>query len=196
MESLRCLYCFYLENSPKMEEYFESFSSESEEYESEEEMDLESDSNQEQKLEHPKTVHKECCKSFNYSLQKYYEYVGSDAQPTKSDLDLYLEEPVLMLPWTQDFNILRWWRVASTKYPVLSRMARDILAIPFSIATSYEAYYTTERHVDEGVISIKTPKLLNALLCTRSWSSRQGLSISILAAAQTINGGTGDEAQS
>ena len=47
-------------------------------------------------------------------LQDYQQFIESTNQPLKSELDMYLEEPVL--PWTQDFNILSWWRAASPRY--------------------------------------------------------------------------------
>ncbi|CAN6551187.1 unnamed protein product [Malus baccata var. baccata] len=100
-------------------------------------------------------------------LQAYQQFVEQDIQPTKrSDLDSYLEEPVLT--WSKDFNALTWWRTAGAKYPTLARMARDLLAIPVSVATSFEAFYTEPRPVDERVAFLK-PDFLNALMCTRSW---------------------------
>ncbi|KAL2893351.1 Zinc finger BED domain-containing protein RICESLEEPER 2 [Bienertia sinuspersici] len=84
----------------------------------------------------------------------------------KSDLDLYLEDPIL--PWTENFSVLHWWKDNDVKYPQLSRMARDFLAIPMSVATSYDAYYTEPRVADCKLSSLK-PVLANALKCTRSW---------------------------
>ncbi|KAH7852913.1 hypothetical protein Vadar_030874 [Vaccinium darrowii] len=66
----------------------------------------------------------------------------------KSDLDRYLEEPGLS--WTQDFKVLKWWKAESPKYPMLSKMARDFLAIPMSVATSDGAFNTIPREVDSS----------------------------------------------
>ncbi|KAL7252281.1 hypothetical protein ACSBR1_014014 [Camellia fascicularis] len=99
-------------------------------------------------------------------LQDYQQFIQSTSQPPKSEVDWYLEEPVL--PWSDHFNILKWWRAASPKYPVLSRMARDLLSIPLSVVTSYDAYYTKEREIDRRLIS-SGPVVMNALMCTRSW---------------------------
>ncbi|KAM7488010.1 hypothetical protein LguiB_025494 [Lonicera macranthoides] len=100
-------------------------------------------------------------------LDEYNEFIQSNSQPQKSELELYLEEPVL--PWSKDFNLLNWWRVASPKYPTLSKVARDLLAIPFSLATSYDAYYYNDfRRADMSLVGLK-PDLMNALKCTRSW---------------------------
>ncbi|EXB75666.1 Putative AC transposase [Morus notabilis] len=84
----------------------------------------------------------------------------------KSELDWYLEEPVL--PWSEDLSVLNWWRISSVRYPTLSTMARDILAVPISLATSYEAFYAELRPVDRCLTRLD-PDLMNALSCTRSW---------------------------
>ncbi|CAO2831928.1 unnamed protein product [Amaranthus hypochondriacus] len=99
---------------------------------------------------------KEYCKSMQ----------SADDKVLKSDLDLYLEEPVF--PWKENFSVLHWWKDNCCKYPRLSSMARYFLAIPLSVVTSYEAYYTEPREVDWTVVSLK-PKLMNAVMCTRSW---------------------------
>ncbi|KAK9934045.1 hypothetical protein M0R45_021206 [Rubus argutus] len=102
-------------------------------------------------------------------LQDYHQCIQLSNQPTKkSDLDYCLEEPIL--PWSQKFSALTWWKTAGAKYPTLSRMARDFLGIPVSLATSYDAFYTEPRPVDEHMIRLK-PNLANALMCTRSWCS-------------------------
>ena len=48
----------------------------------------------------------------------------------KSELDMYLEENFESTE--ESFDILIWWRTHAEKYPVLSTMARDFLAIPLS----------------------------------------------------------------
>ncbi|VFQ88900.1 unnamed protein product [Cuscuta campestris] len=86
---------------------------------------------------------------------------------SKCDLDLYLEEPVLAREGK--FKVLKWWKAESPKYPNVSKVAREVLAIPVSVATSYDAYYHVEnRH---PVVSIVTtgPQLMNAIMCCRSW---------------------------
>ncbi|KHG04676.1 Putative AC9 transposase [Gossypium arboreum] len=44
--------------------------------------------------------------------------------------DLYLREPLLSIA----ADILSWWRVNSQKFPTLTKMARDQLAMPVSIS--------------------------------------------------------------
>ncbi|KAK8978560.1 hypothetical protein V6N11_055548 [Hibiscus sabdariffa] len=49
----------------------------------------------------------------------------------KSELDRYLEEPLLPLDGAF-FDILGWWRFKSQTFPILGRIVRDLLAIPVS----------------------------------------------------------------
>ncbi|KAF2299659.1 hypothetical protein GH714_002242 [Hevea brasiliensis] len=93
-------------------------------------------------------------------LQEYQQFVEANNYPAKSDLDLYLEDGVLT--WSQDFDTLCWWRAASPKYPVLSSIACDFLAISVSVVTGLEAYYTIEREIGPRLASLK-PDLMKAL---------------------------------
>ncbi|RLM78248.1 zinc finger BED domain-containing protein RICESLEEPER 2-like [Panicum miliaceum] len=56
----------------------------------------------------------------------------------KSELDAYLEEELVRED--ENFEILSWWKTNSNKYPVLSVMARDVLAIPLSTISSESAF--------------------------------------------------------
>lgn len=102
-------------------------------------------------------------------LEDYQQFVNANSHAPRSELDWYLEEPVR--PWDQDFNILKWWKTERPKYPTLSKMARDLLSIPFSVLTSYDAYYTEQRLIDRRLLSSRSD-LMNALMCTRSWHQR------------------------
>ncbi|GAU34710.1 hypothetical protein TSUD_29520 [Trifolium subterraneum] len=46
------------------------------------------------------------------------------------------------------FDLLNWWKVNSTKYPILGQMARDILAIPLSTVASESAFSTGVSEAD------------------------------------------------
>ena len=47
-------------------------------------------------------------------------------------------------------------------------MARDLLAIPISIVTSYGAYHTTARQIDWTLMS-SGHDIMGALMSARSW---------------------------
>ncbi|CAA2990914.1 zinc finger BED domain-containing RICESLEEPER 1-like [Olea europaea subsp. europaea] len=101
--------------------------------------------------------------------QEYSEFVQSNNQSKKSDLDSYLEEPVL--PWDENFNVLLWWKSEAPKYPNVSKIARDFLAIPISVATSHDAYYYLENRPPDHHVITSGAEMMNALMCCRSWKS-------------------------
>ncbi|KAL1202644.1 Zinc finger BED domain-containing protein DAYSLEEPER [Cardamine amara subsp. amara] len=100
-------------------------------------------------------------------FQEFLKFEGSSREFDESELDSYLKEPVM--EWNKDFNALEWWREEGQKYPILSRVARDILSIPISRATSFDAYVADKRECPEFVVSMKA-KLVNAMMCSKSWS--------------------------
>ena len=59
----------------------------------------------------------------------------------KTELDHYLEEGVL--PRTNDFDILLWWKLNGVKYPTLQAIAKDVLAIPILTVASESAFSTS-----------------------------------------------------
>ncbi|KAL5560920.1 hypothetical protein UlMin_030667 [Ulmus minor] len=63
----------------------------------------------------------------------------------KSELDKYLEEPIM--PRSTEFDILIWWKTNGIKYLLLSSIARDILAIPVTTVASESAFSTGGRVV-------------------------------------------------
>jgi hypothetical protein len=91
------------------------------------------------------------------------------SQITKSDLDRYLEEA--LLPRIPDFDILKWWKVNALKYPTLSRMARDVLAIPVSTVgrTSVFSSAGSEARMLDDYRSSLHPETLEALFCAKDW---------------------------
>ena len=49
----------------------------------------------------------------------------------KSDLEIYFNG--IVLEEEGDLNLLRWWKINSERFPLLFRMAHDILAVLISI---------------------------------------------------------------
>ena len=45
----------------------------------------------------------------------------------------------------KDFNIFTWWKASSSRYPTISKMARDVLSIPVSTVASKSAFNTGGR---------------------------------------------------
>ncbi|KAL9250057.1 Zinc finger BED domain-containing protein [Drosera capensis] len=86
---------------------------------------------------------------------------------TKSELEQYFEEAALSL-WTDDFDILQWWRSNKSRFPILSRMAADLLSIPVATVTPGHVFDTRKMKLDSYHCSLK-PETLEALICTKEW---------------------------
>ncbi|CAK8564808.1 unnamed protein product [Lathyrus sativus] len=84
----------------------------------------------------------------------------------KNELERYLEDGVE--DDSPTFNILTWWKGKTNKYHVLSRIARDILAIPVSTVSSESAFSTGGRVLDSFRSSLN-PSTVEALICTQNW---------------------------
>ncbi|XP_019194886.1 PREDICTED: zinc finger BED domain-containing protein RICESLEEPER 2-like [Ipomoea nil] len=52
----------------------------------------------------------------------------------QTELDMYLSEGIV--EEEEYFDILGWWKINSARFPVLSKLARDVLAIPISTVAS------------------------------------------------------------
>ncbi|PHT35667.1 Glutamine--tRNA ligase [Capsicum baccatum] len=85
---------------------------------------------------------------------------GSGAGNSNLELDKYLAKDTEV--GTSDFNVLLWWKYNSARFPFLSEMARDILAIPISSVASECAFSTGGRVLDSFRSSL-TSKLVEAL---------------------------------
>ncbi|RXI03968.1 hypothetical protein DVH24_038242 [Malus domestica] len=85
---------------------------------------------------------------------------------TKSELRKYLDEE--RLERKQELDILSRWKVDQFHYPVLSRLACDVLTILVSIVTS-ESVFSIGARVIHQYRSCLLPETIQALLCTRDW---------------------------
>jgi hypothetical protein len=91
------------------------------------------------------------------------------SQPAKCELEQYLEES--LTPRIQEFDILNWWKLNTVKFPTLSKMARDILAIPMSMVSSGSSIFsagTGNRMLDDYRSSLR-PETVEALVCAKDW---------------------------
>lgn len=94
----------------------------------------------------------------------------------KSDLEIYLNESVL--EEERDLDLLRWWKVNSERFPLLSRMACDVLAVPASTVAS-ESCFSTGGRVLDAFRSSLTPKIVKALICTQDWLKLSSTDMSV-----------------
>ncbi|KAM0906297.1 hypothetical protein ACQ4PT_016860 [Festuca glaucescens] len=84
----------------------------------------------------------------------------------KSELDTYLDESCE--EDTLDFDVLGWWKKSAVKFPILSSMARDFLAIPLSTVASESAFSCGGRILGDTRSSL-APEMLQALVCAKDW---------------------------
>ena len=104
--------------------------------------------------------------SFRAKLHMKKQKNDSGSLGVKSELDKYLLED--QEPESEDFDILSWWKVNSPRFPVLSQLARDVLAIPMSSVASECAFSTGGRILDPFRSSL-TPKCVQCLICVQDW---------------------------
>lgn len=68
-------------------------------------------------------------------------------QDSSNEVELYLKEKVenpIFLKGTE-YDILGWWKINSSKFPVLSDIARDVLAMQVSSVASESAFSISGR---------------------------------------------------
>ena len=94
-------------------------------------------------------------------------FVQNEGKRVVSEVERYLSDPVED-PSNLKLNVLLWWKVNGSKYPILEKIARDVLAVPVSTVASESAFSTGHRVIDEYRSSL-TPCMVEALICTKNW---------------------------
>jgi hypothetical protein len=101
------------------------------------------------------------------SLEDWDEHLNAQTRSQLlTEIDNYLEDGLVLRK--DDFDIMNWWKSNSTKYPTLSIMARDVLAMPAS-AVRCEAALSSEGPVIPKQWSTLNIKTIEALVCARDW---------------------------
>ncbi|XP_070005026.1 zinc finger BED domain-containing protein DAYSLEEPER-like [Nicotiana sylvestris] len=116
----------------------------------------------------------EYLKKTKLSLKKQKEDNGSGG--AKSELDKYISEE--QEPFSEEFDILSWWKTHAPRFPILSELARDVLAIPISSVASECAFSTGGRILDSFRSSLTT-KCVQALICVQDWIREEKNPISV-----------------
>lgn len=93
---------------------------------------------------------------------------NSSTRLERSELDIYLDDPRVIVRPTENFNVLAWWKKNSDAYPILSLMARDFLSIPVSTVSSESAFSAAGRILGKNRTSL-SPETLEALVCAKDW---------------------------
>ncbi|OMO93424.1 Peptidase C48, SUMO/Sentrin/Ubl1 [Corchorus olitorius] len=88
----------------------------------------------------------------------------------KSELDKYLEEPVIPYQVDEDFKVLDWWQQHASEYPILGRIARDYLTMPLSVILRYSSPAVYEKAIMENpILRGLDPLTIEAIICTKDW---------------------------
>nr|KYP42980.1 Putative AC9 transposase [Cajanus cajan] len=109
---------------------------------------------------------------YKTDYEKQNEYSQSSALEgkkfidRKNELERYLNETCIDVDDT--FDILVWWKQNSSRFPILSKMVRDILATPVSIV-SLESAFSTGGRVLYAFRSSLNPQMAEALICAQNW---------------------------
>ncbi|XP_027364699.1 zinc finger BED domain-containing protein RICESLEEPER 2-like [Abrus precatorius] len=98
----------------------------------------------------------------NDDRYRYSQFFRS-SRSKNYELSKYLEET---LESPENFDILNWWKLNSSRFPILASIAREVLAIPVSTVASESAFSTGGRVLDSYRTSL-TPKMVEALICTQ-----------------------------
>jgi hypothetical protein len=107
-------------------------------------------------------------------MNKFHKYLTSKSDVhNKSEIDQYLMEDVEKP--NVNFDILNWWKVNSSKFPVLAKIVRIVLAIPITTVASESAISTGGRVLDPFRSSL-APKTVEALVCAQNWLRSKPLS--------------------
>ena len=99
-------------------------------------------------------------------LAEFDRFIKSKRRQSSNELDGYLKEE--LTPRKEEVDILDWWKNNSSKYPVLSKMARDILAIPASTVPSESAFSTGGRVISDYRSSLSC-STVEMLICLQDW---------------------------
>ncbi|XP_072066131.1 zinc finger BED domain-containing protein RICESLEEPER 2-like [Arachis hypogaea] len=121
-------------------------------------------------------------KFVNFSFEKLYDkddsdFLGAKVKETFSNMfecyvsanngvDFLLQQQWMVHQMWE--YLMAIWLVNSSKYPILSQIARDVLVMPVSTVAS-ESAFSTGGKVLNNYRSSLTPKTVEALICTQNW---------------------------
>uniref|UniRef100_A0A803PZS8 Zinc finger BED domain-containing protein RICESLEEPER 2-like n=1 Tax=Cannabis sativa TaxID=3483 RepID=A0A803PZS8_CANSA len=84
----------------------------------------------------------------------------------EDDLEYYLNDRREKLDPT--FDILQWWKQNGFKYPIIARMAKEVLAVQMSTVASESTFSASGRILDAFRSSL-SPRMVEALICSKNW---------------------------
>ncbi|CAN1351906.1 Putative AC transposase [Linum perenne] len=97
---------------------------------------------------------------FDKHIRKQQDKAG------ETELDHYLRKQ--HLKWDDTVYVLDFWKVENGSYPILAKMARDVLAVPVTTIAPEAALKSEGRVLNEFMSSL-SPRLAEVIVCTRDW---------------------------
>ncbi|KAA0046445.1 zinc finger BED domain-containing protein RICESLEEPER 2-like [Cucumis melo var. makuwa] len=86
----------------------------------------------------------------------------------KTEVTRYLDEARIDCMCDEYLDLLTWWKVNSSRFKIISQVARDIYSITISTVPS-ESAFSTEGRVLDSFRSSLTPQTAEALICAQNW---------------------------
>ncbi|KAL6602773.1 hypothetical protein ACP70R_043134 [Stipagrostis hirtigluma subsp. patula] len=86
-----------------------------------------------------------------------------ESRDSDSELSIFLKDKCEKN--AEEFEILTWWKVNSNKYPMLSKLAKYVLAVPVSTVASESAFSTSGRVISSFRSSLSPKMVESAHLC-------------------------------
>ncbi|CAN1302144.1 Zinc finger BED domain-containing protein RICESLEEPER 2 [Linum perenne] len=102
-------------------------------------------------FEEDQEIEDDCFAEFDDELAKYLSAVREVSTDKK-----------------QRFDVLAYWKASALRFPILTEMARDVLAIPISSIASESAFSTGGRVLSNFRSSL-TPAIVEALIYAEDW---------------------------
>lgn len=107
---------------------------------------------------------------FDDELSGFDQYLNSTINDVfgQSDLDRYLDKPILPRDRRKGFDVLGWWNTEGASFPILRKMARDVLAVLYQPLHHNFLLARVGRLLGSHRSRLQISNL-KALMCVQSW---------------------------
>jgi len=109
-----------------------------------------------------------------HSWSDWSQHMSYRSNQVTGELDRYYRADLFSCD-DDSFDILHWWKMHASKYPILASMARDVLAVTASTVAAESAFST-----GGGIVTDHRTRLssntVEALICFQNWLREAGAS--------------------
>nr|KAJ0210503.1 hypothetical protein LSAT_V11C400170950 [Lactuca sativa] len=115
--------------------------------------------------------------NFDDENEFFGSYMNSGSVPltsSESQLQRYLNEDPIR--FDKGYDILTWCKTNAVRFPIVARMARDILGMQISTITS-KSTFTNGRQVITNYRTNLSVVIVEALICTQNWIRKSSFPI-------------------